>query len=80
VEVTNTGTRAGTEVVQLYTRQRRSRVKQPLRLRTSRPVWPGGASRCRSSAFSAGARTPPIPGRECRRHRSGRPEPPPRAV
>ncbi|MGW5672255.1 beta-glucosidase [Micromonospora sp. NPDC003776] len=31
VEVTNTGTRAGTEVVQLYTRQRRSRVKQPLR-------------------------------------------------
>ncbi|SBT41559.1 beta-glucosidase family protein [Micromonospora auratinigra] len=31
VEVTNTGTRRGTEVVQLYTRQRRSRVKQPLR-------------------------------------------------
>ncbi|MEU1604633.1 beta-glucosidase family protein [Micromonospora matsumotoense] len=31
VEVTNTGDRAGTEVVQLYTRQRRSRVKQPLR-------------------------------------------------
>ncbi|RIV37385.1 glycoside hydrolase family 3 C-terminal domain-containing protein [Micromonospora radicis] len=31
VEVTNTGTRPGTEVVQLYTRQRRSRVKQPLR-------------------------------------------------
>ncbi|WP_428965473.1 glycoside hydrolase family 3 C-terminal domain-containing protein [Micromonospora fluostatini] len=31
VEVTNGGTRAGEEVVQLYTRQRRSRVKQPLR-------------------------------------------------
>ncbi|MGC4808245.1 beta-glucosidase [Micromonospora sp. DT233] len=31
VEVTNTGHRAGEEVVQLYTRQRRSRVKQPLR-------------------------------------------------
>ncbi|MFI7427865.1 beta-glucosidase [Micromonospora sp. NPDC049836] len=31
VEVTNTGSRTGTEVVQLYTRQRRSRVKQPLR-------------------------------------------------
>ncbi|GIJ26707.1 sugar hydrolase [Micromonospora qiuiae] len=31
VEVTNTGDRAGEEVVQLYTRQRRSRVKQPLR-------------------------------------------------
>ncbi|MDG4800917.1 glycoside hydrolase family 3 C-terminal domain-containing protein [Micromonospora sp. WMMD980] len=31
VEVTNTGRRPGTEVVQLYTRQRRSRVKQPLR-------------------------------------------------
>ncbi|MGC4892855.1 glycoside hydrolase family 3 C-terminal domain-containing protein [Micromonospora sp. DT31] len=31
VEVTNTGRRTGTEVVQLYTRQRRSRVKQPLR-------------------------------------------------
>ncbi|MEV4482021.1 glycoside hydrolase family 3 C-terminal domain-containing protein [Micromonospora coxensis] len=30
-EVTNTGARAGEEVVQLYTRQRRSRVKQPLR-------------------------------------------------
>lgn len=29
--VTNGGSRAGTEVVQLYTRQRRSRVKQPLR-------------------------------------------------
>ncbi|GII79878.1 beta-glucosidase [Sphaerisporangium rufum] len=29
--VTNTGNRPGTEVVQLYTRQRRSRVKQPLR-------------------------------------------------
>ncbi len=31
VDVTNSGTRAGVEVVQLYTRQRRSRVKQPLR-------------------------------------------------
>lgn len=31
VEVTNAGSRPGTEVVQLYTRQRRSRVKQPLR-------------------------------------------------
>ncbi|NES13621.1 MULTISPECIES: beta-glucosidase [Micromonospora] len=31
VTVTNTSRRAGTEVVQLYTRQRRSRVKQPLR-------------------------------------------------
>jgi beta-glucosidase len=31
VEITNTGTRPGTEVVQLYSRQRRSRVKQPLR-------------------------------------------------
>ncbi|MEU6077453.1 glycoside hydrolase family 3 C-terminal domain-containing protein [Micromonospora sp. NPDC047074] len=31
VEVTNTGDRPGEEVVQLYTRQRRSRVKQPLR-------------------------------------------------
>ncbi|MFI7214933.1 glycoside hydrolase family 3 C-terminal domain-containing protein [Micromonospora maritima] len=31
VEVTNTGRHPGTEVVQLYTRQRRSRVKQPLR-------------------------------------------------
>ncbi|WP_230416420.1 glycoside hydrolase family 3 C-terminal domain-containing protein [Micromonospora tarapacensis] len=31
VDVTNTGGRAGEEVVQLYTRQRRSRVKQPLR-------------------------------------------------
>ncbi|TDC39819.1 glycoside hydrolase family 3 C-terminal domain-containing protein [Micromonospora sp. KC213] len=31
LEVTNTGARAGDEVVQLYTRQRRSRVKQPLR-------------------------------------------------
>ncbi|MFF3865864.1 glycoside hydrolase family 3 C-terminal domain-containing protein [Micromonospora sp. NPDC001898] len=31
VEVTNSGTRVGEEVVQLYTRQRRSRVKQPLR-------------------------------------------------
>ncbi|MEU2614034.1 glycoside hydrolase family 3 C-terminal domain-containing protein [Micromonospora sp. NPDC007271] len=31
VAVTNTGDRPGTEVVQLYTRQRRSRVKQPLR-------------------------------------------------
>ncbi|PZF91946.1 beta-glucosidase family protein [Micromonospora deserti] len=31
VEVTNTGTRPGEEVVQLYTRQRRSAVKQPLR-------------------------------------------------
>ncbi|MFC0528907.1 glycoside hydrolase family 3 C-terminal domain-containing protein [Phytohabitans kaempferiae] len=31
VDVTNTGDRAGDEVVQLYTRQRRSRVKQPLR-------------------------------------------------
>ena len=29
--MTNTGDRAGDEVVQLYTRQRRSRVKQPLR-------------------------------------------------
>jgi beta-glucosidase len=29
VDVTNTGRRAGDEVVQLYTRQRRSRVKQP---------------------------------------------------
>jgi beta-glucosidase len=29
--VENTGERAGDEVVQLYTRQRRSRVKQPLR-------------------------------------------------
>ncbi|MFG2062088.1 glycoside hydrolase family 3 C-terminal domain-containing protein [Micromonospora sp. NPDC048871] len=31
VDITNTGERAGEEVVQLYTRQRRSRVKQPLR-------------------------------------------------
>ncbi|MEH1099920.1 glycoside hydrolase family 3 C-terminal domain-containing protein [Micromonospora sp. CPCC 205561] len=31
VEVTNVGDRPGEEVVQLYTRQRRSRVKQPLR-------------------------------------------------
>ncbi|MGW4465819.1 glycoside hydrolase family 3 C-terminal domain-containing protein [Micromonospora sp. NPDC004704] len=31
VEVTNTGARPGVEVVQLYTRQRQSRVKQPLR-------------------------------------------------
>ncbi|MEH0971694.1 glycoside hydrolase family 3 C-terminal domain-containing protein [Micromonospora sp. CPCC 205546] len=31
VEVTNAGERPGEEVVQLYTRQRRSRVKQPLR-------------------------------------------------
>ncbi|MFI2713512.1 beta-glucosidase [Micromonospora sp. NPDC018662] len=31
VAVTNTGRRPGTDVVQLYTRQRRSRVKQPLR-------------------------------------------------
>ncbi|WBB53085.1 glycoside hydrolase family 3 C-terminal domain-containing protein [Verrucosispora sp. WMMD573] len=31
VDVTNTSDRPGVEVVQLYTRQRRSRVKQPLR-------------------------------------------------
>ncbi|WP_248958806.1 glycoside hydrolase family 3 protein [Sphaerisporangium perillae] len=31
VTVTNTGPRTGTEVVQLYTHQQRSRVKQPLR-------------------------------------------------
>ncbi|WIM97505.1 glycoside hydrolase family 3 C-terminal domain-containing protein [Actinoplanes oblitus] len=31
VDVVNTGERPGTEVVQLYTRQQRSRVKQPLR-------------------------------------------------
>jgi beta-glucosidase len=31
VDVTNTADRPGVEVVQLYTRQRRSRVKQPLR-------------------------------------------------
>ncbi|WP_440104847.1 glycoside hydrolase family 3 C-terminal domain-containing protein [Streptosporangium sp. H16] len=31
VTVTNTGSREGVEVVQIYTRQRRSRVKQPLR-------------------------------------------------
>jgi beta-glucosidase len=31
VEVTNVGPRAGDEVVQLYTRQRRSAVKRPLR-------------------------------------------------
>ncbi|AUH42759.1 glycoside hydrolase family 3 protein [Streptomyces sp. CMB-StM0423] len=31
VPVTNTGRRAGAEVVQLYTRQRESRVKQPLK-------------------------------------------------
>ncbi|MFI6792428.1 glycoside hydrolase family 3 C-terminal domain-containing protein [Nonomuraea sp. NPDC050383] len=31
VTVTNTGAREGVEVVQFYTRQRRSRVKQPLR-------------------------------------------------
>ncbi|MFJ6197982.1 glycoside hydrolase family 3 C-terminal domain-containing protein [Micromonospora sp. NPDC092111] len=31
VEVTNTGDREGEEIVQLYTRQRRSRAKQPLR-------------------------------------------------
>ncbi|WP_281902073.1 glycoside hydrolase family 3 protein [Phytohabitans aurantiacus] len=31
VDVTNTGNRTGDEVVQLYTRQRRSQVKQPLR-------------------------------------------------
>jgi beta-glucosidase len=31
VDVTNTGARAGVEVVQLYTHQQRSRVKQPLR-------------------------------------------------
>ena len=29
--VTNTGDRPGTEIAQLYTRQQRSRVKQPLR-------------------------------------------------
>jgi beta-glucosidase len=39
VEVTNTGERAGAEVVQVYTRQFRSRVKQPLRrLRAFRRV------------------------------------------
>ncbi|NUS01095.1 MAG: carbohydrate-binding protein [Nonomuraea sp.] len=31
VEITNTGTRPGVEVVQFYTHQQRSRVKQPLR-------------------------------------------------
>ena len=31
VDVTNSGARVGEEVVQMYTRQRRSRVKQPLR-------------------------------------------------
>jgi beta-glucosidase len=37
--VTNTGDRPGTEVAQLYTRQQRSRVKQPLRqLRSFRKV------------------------------------------
>jgi beta-glucosidase len=39
VEVVNTGARAGAEVVQVYTRQCRSRVKQPLRrLRAFRRV------------------------------------------
>ncbi|GAB3515343.1 glycoside hydrolase family 3 C-terminal domain-containing protein [Phytohabitans suffuscus] len=39
VNVTNTGERAGEEVVQLYTRQRRSTVKQPLRrLRAYRKI------------------------------------------
>ncbi|WP_229691391.1 glycoside hydrolase family 3 C-terminal domain-containing protein, partial [Sphaerisporangium melleum] len=40
VTVTNVGQRPGTEVVQLYTHQRRSRVKQPLRqLRGFERVW-----------------------------------------
>jgi len=50
VEVHNTGDRAGTEVVQLYSRQRRSRVKQPLRqLRGFRRIAlrPGGRSTVR---------------------------------
>jgi beta-glucosidase len=39
-EVTNVGTRPGAELVQCYTRQRRSRVKQPLRqLRGFTRVW-----------------------------------------
>jgi beta-glucosidase len=39
VDVTNVGDRPGEEVVQLYTRQRRSRVKQPLRqLRGFAPI------------------------------------------
>ncbi|GIF15418.1 glycoside hydrolase family 3 protein [Actinoplanes teichomyceticus] len=48
VEVTNTGDRPGDEVVQLYTRQQHSRVKQPLRrLRDYRRVRlaPGGRTR-----------------------------------
>ncbi|WFE29265.1 glycoside hydrolase family 3 C-terminal domain-containing protein [Solwaraspora sp. WMMD791] len=50
ITVTNTGGRAGTEVVQLYTRQRTSRVKQPLRqLRAFRKVRlePGQRERVR---------------------------------
>ncbi|MFV2011579.1 MULTISPECIES: glycoside hydrolase family 3 C-terminal domain-containing protein [unclassified Micromonospora] len=47
VTVCNSGARAGTEVVQLYTRQRHSRVKQPLRqLRAFRKI-----------SLAAGART-----------------------
>ncbi|WP_283775869.1 glycoside hydrolase family 3 protein [Rhizomonospora bruguierae] len=47
VEVANTGDRAGDEVVQLYTRQRGSRVKQPVRrLRGFRRISlpPGGST------------------------------------
>jgi beta-glucosidase len=50
VRVTNTGSRAGTEVVQLYTHQRSSRNKQPLRqLRTFERVHltPGEAKNVR---------------------------------
>ena len=46
VEVVNTGDRPGTEVVQFYTRQRRSRDKQPLRqLRGFRRVHLGPGER-----------------------------------
>ncbi|GAA0377296.1 beta-glucosidase [Acrocarpospora corrugata] len=50
VKVTNTGSRAGDEVVQLYTHQQRSRVKQPVRqLRGFQRVTltPGAASTVR---------------------------------
>ncbi|GIE29119.1 sugar hydrolase [Actinoplanes italicus] len=46
VDVVNSGDRPGTEVVQLYTRQQRSRVKQPLRrLRGYRQVRLGPGER-----------------------------------
>ena len=56
VTVTNTGTREGVEVVQFYTHQRRSRVKQPLRrLRGFAKVrLRPGESRVASLAFPIG--------------------------